>query len=93
MIDKPRFGAFPLVENRDHVRPYAIKLRPYVTGVAWHPQVSFAWPGEGRRRVEPDLPDLQSSEDLAPASQRGHRLRGPVRAEIEVEATRASTQR
>ena len=53
---------------------------------AWHPQVSAARLGEGIRRMEPDLPDPQSSEDLAPVHQRGDRLRGPVCAEMEVEA-------
>ena len=45
---------------------------------AWHPQVSAAQLGEGIRRMEPDLPDPQSSEDLATVHQRGDRLRGPV---------------
>ena len=56
-------------------------LRPD-QGRAWHPQVSVAWPGESLRRVDLDLPDPQSLEDLAPVDQRGDRLRGPVRAEV-----------
>ena len=60
---------------------------------AGHPPVSVARLGEGLRRVATDLPDPQSSEDLAAQLQRRCELRGIVRAEGWAEAEKAKAQR